>query len=278
MHNRLRLQAVIPMAFAAPFVVVVVAFLVLPLAWLVIVGARGNDGWRVYVDILTNRDYALSLLNSIVLSALVTLVTLIVSAATALFLQRTEFVGKSLLTTLITLPLAFPGVVVGFMIIMLGGRVGIAAIALGWLTGHRMVFAYTLVGLFVGYLYFSIPRTLLTIMAAIEKLDAHVDEAARSLGATPFRVLIDVTLPALQPALVSGGALCFATSMGALGTVLSLGTRISVLPLTIYSEFILYSNVAIAAALSVVLAVITVAMLAIARAVSGASHVAAAGG
>jgi putative spermidine/putrescine transport system permease protein len=162
------------------------------------------------------------------------------------------------------------------MIIMIGGRQGLVALGFESLIGQRVVFAYTLVGLFLGYLYFSIPRTLLTIMAAVEKLDVHLDEAARSLGAAPLRVLIDVTLPALKPALVTGAALCFATSMGAIGTVLSLGTRISVLPLTIYSEFILLSNIAVAAALSFVLAAITFVVLAVSRAAAG-STVAAAG-
>ena len=74
-----------------------------------------------------------------------------------------------------------------------------------------------------------------------------------------------MTLPALTPALVSTGAICFATSMGAFGTAFTLATDINVLPITIYTEFTLSANIAAASMLSVVLGAITWVMLLIAR-------------
>ena len=74
-----------------------------------------------------------------------------------------------------------------------------------------------------------------------------------------------MTLPALTPALISTGALCFATSMGAFGTAFTLATDINVLPITIYTEFTLSANIASAAMLSVVLGIITWVMLLAAR-------------
>jgi len=73
------------------------------------------------------------------------------------------------------------------------------------------VFAYSLSGLFLGYLYFSIPRVIVTVMAAATKLDASLEEAARSLGASPWRIFIDVVMPALMPALIAGrcSVLCY---------------------------------------------------------------------
>ena len=89
----------------------------------------------------------------------------------------------------------------------------------------RLVFAYSMAGLFVGYLYFSIPRVILTVMAAVGKLDPALEEAARSLGATPWQVMRDVVIPGLRPALIASGAICFATSMGAFGTAFTLATQ-----------------------------------------------------
>ena len=142
--------------------------------------------------------------------------------------------------------------------------------------GGRPVFAYSLVGLFLGYLYFSIPRVILTIMAAAEKLDLRLQEAARSLGAGPWAVHRDVILPALVPAFVASGAIAFATAMGAFGTAFTLATNVDVLPMLIYTEFTLAANLAMAAALSVGLGLVAWAILALARTFAGAT-VAAAG-
>jgi putative spermidine/putrescine transport system permease protein len=170
---------------------------------------------------------------------------------------------------MLTFPLAFPGVVVGFMVILLAGRQGLLGDLTHKLTGEKWVFAYSIGGLFLGYLYFSIPRVVLTVMAAAEKLDRSLEEAARSLGASSWQVTRDVLVPGLAPALIASGAICFATSMGAFGTAFTLATDIDVLPMTIYTEFTLNAGIAMAAALSVVLGVVTWLVLAIARTASG---------
>ena len=177
---------------------------------------------------------------------------------------------------MLTFPLAFPGVVVGFMIILLAGRQGLIGDLTLPVFGEKLVFAYTIQGLFLGYLYFSIPRVILTIMAAVEKLDPSLEEAARALGAGPWAVHRDVILPALGPAFVASGAIAFATAMGAFGTAFTLATNIDVLPMLIYTEFTLSANIAIAAALSVGLGLVAWAVLALARSFGGNS-VAAAG-
>jgi putative spermidine/putrescine transport system permease protein len=166
--------------------------------------------------------------------------------------------------------------VVGFMIILLAGRQGLIGEVTNALLGDKLVFAYSIVGLFLGYLYFSIPRVILTVMAAVEKLDPRLEEAARSLGAGAWAVHRDVILPALTPAFVASGAICFATAMGAFGTAFTLATNIDVLPMLIYTEFTLAANLGIAAALSVSLGVIAWVVLFAARSAAGTT-VAAAG-
>ena len=263
-------------ALMLPAAMVFAAFFLLPLARLVVMGGSGPLGWAAYADIFTGTHYLKSFAQTIALSAAVTVFTLVVSGLAGVFLERNRFTGHALLTAMLTLPLAFPGVVIGFMVIMLAGRQGLVADISDALVGERLVFAYSMAGLFMGYVYFAIPRTILTVMAAAEKLDPRLEEAARSLGAGPLRVVRDVVLPALKPALVAAGAICFATSMGAFGTAFTLATRINVVPMVIYTEFTLQANVAMAAALSFVLGAITWAALAFARTLTGSS-VAAAG-
>ena len=132
-------------------------------------------------------------------------------------------------------------------------------------------------GLFLGYLYFSIPRVILTIMAAVEKLDPRAGGSrARARRRTLAQSMRDVMLPALAPAIIASGAIAFATAMGAFGTAFTLATNIDVLPMLIYTEFTLSANIAMAAALSVGLGLVAWAILALARSFGG-DTVAAAG-
>ncbi len=263
-------------ALAAPAAAVFGAFFLLPMVRLTAVGAGGPGGLAAYAAVVTEPRYFRSLVATVALSVAVTVTTLAVSAVAGVFLQRNRFPGRDLLVAMLTFPLAFPGVVVGFMVIMLAGRQGLLGDLAALLAGRRVVFAYSMAGLFTGYLYFSIPRVILTVMAAAEKLDRRLEEAARSLGARPWQVVRDVLLPGLRPAFLAAGAICFATSMGAFGTAFTLATEIEVLPMTIYTEFTLRANIATAAALSLVLGALTWLVLAAARAAAGSSVAAAA--
>jgi putative spermidine/putrescine transport system permease protein len=182
-------------ALLLPALAVFLAFWLLPMAALVQVSGDGH-AFETYRAILTNARYLDSLWQTVVLSALVTLATLALSLVAGLFLTRHNFAGKSILVSMLTLPLAFPGVVVGFMVIMLAGRQGLIGDLTSKLVGHKLVFAYSLAGLF-------------------------------------------------------------------------LATDIDVLPMTIYTEFTLNANVATAAALSVILGIVTWAVLMLARNFAG---------
>lgn len=260
----------------APAMAVFAAFWLLPIGRLMLLGASGEHGLATYLEVLVTPRYLSTLFLTAALAAGVTAVTLVICVISGVFLARAQFTGRSLLVAILTLPLAFPGVVIGFMVIMLAGRQGVIGSLSNWLTGNRLVFAYTFAGLFVGYVYFSIPRVILTVMASAEKLDLQIEEAAKSLGASEWRVFWDVIIPGLMPALMSSGAICFATAMGAFGTAFTLNVGIPVLPMLIYTEFTLNANIAVAAALSVILGLITWLVLAAARSFAGNTVAAAA--
>src|SRR6185437_7461550 len=150
-----------------PLAVVTAAFFLLPMARLVVVGAGGPQGLAGYLAILTEPRYRSTLINTVVLSAATTMVTLVVATIAGMFLQRHRFPGRTVLIAMLTFPLAFPGVVVGFLIILLAGRQGLIGDISSHMFGEKIVFAYSIYGLFLGYLYFSIPRVILTIMAAV---------------------------------------------------------------------------------------------------------------
>lgn len=251
----------------APAAVVFAAFWLLPmaeLAWL-----PSTKGAATYFAVLTEPRYLKSLVQTTVLSVAVTLVSLVVAAAVGLYLGRREFAGRRLLLSVLTLPLSFPGVIVGFFVILVGGRQGPFADLTDALAGQRITFAYGLTGLFLAYVYFSLPRAIASFTAVVERMDRELEEAARSLAAPRWALVRDVWWPALQPTALAVGAILFATAMGAFGTAFTLASRYEVLPITIYNEFTNYANFALAASLSIALGVMTWAVLFVARRFGG---------
>lgn len=255
------------LACAAPAVVFFIAFWLFPAVQLIML--PGAKGWDTYLAVLTSSRYFSILLNTLVLSLGVTVVTLVLGCAVGIYLARRDFTGKHMLLSLLTLPLSFPGVIVGFFLILLGGRQGPIAELSSSLGFGRITFAYGLLGLFLAYLYFSLPRAIATYTAAAEAMDYALEEAARSLGASRFRVAWDVWVPELATTTLACGAILFATSMGAFGTAFTLASKYEVLPITIYNEFTNYANFALAASLSIALGIITWLFLFTARRFSG---------
>src|ERR1700724_342719 len=133
-----------------PLAVVTVAFFLLPMARLVVTGADGPLGIAGYLAILAEPRYRASLINTVLLATATTVVTLVVATIAGMFLQRHRFPGRSVLVAMLTFPLAFPGVVVGFMIILLAGRQGLIGELSNRIFGEKIVFAYSIWGLFLG--------------------------------------------------------------------------------------------------------------------------------
>jgi len=251
------------LACAAPALAFFAAFWLLPVLQLVALPA--HKGWATYFAVLTEARYLKSLLQTLGLSLVVTAATLVLGAGVGVTLARQRFAGRGLLLSLLTLPLSFPGVIIGFFMILLGGRQGLVADLTEALGAGRVTLAYGLGGLFLAYLYFSLPRAIGSYTAAASAMDPALEEAARSLGAGPWRVVCDVWWPELAPTTVACGAMVFATAMGAFGTAFTLASQYEVLPITIYNEFTNYANFALAASLSLSLGAMTWGVLWLAR-------------
>ena len=254
-------------ACAVPAVAFFAAFWLLPVARLLALPAE--QGWQTYFAVLTEPRYLRSLLQTAGLSVAVTLATLLLGAAVGLHLGRSRMAASQLLLGVLTLPLSFPGVIIGFFFILLAGRQGLIPNLAEAAGLERWPFAYGLLGLFLAYLYFSLPRAIGAYAAAARAIDPALEEAARSLGASRWRIARDVWMPQLAPTTLACAAIVFATCMGAFGTAFTLASKWEVLPITIYNEFTNYANFALAASLSITLGVTTWAALAAARRFGG---------
>jgi len=227
-----------------------------PLAHLLSTVVTG-PGQAALHAVLSAGRYRTALLNSLALSAAAAAVAVVLALPPAWVLARHRFRGRALLRAAISLPLTFSGVLVGFLMIAMLGRAGAVPRLAGLLAGRELLAgaAYTSAGLFLAYLYFEVPRAVTTLEAALRRLPAELDAAARTLGAGRLDRLLRVWLPLAAPALRATLAITF--SMGSFGVALVLARRFTVAPLEVYTELVSFLDDAVAGALCLVLASLT---------------------
>ncbi|HEX9944334.1 MAG TPA: ABC transporter permease subunit [Thermoanaerobaculia bacterium] len=218
----------------------------------------GGDALR---QVVAAGRYRTALVNSLALSAAAAAASVLLALGPAWVLARERFRGRDLLRTAISLPLTFSGVLVGFLMVVLLGRIGAIPKVIGALTGREMFSgaAYTFAGLFLAYLYFEVPRAVMTLEAAFRRFPRELDAAARTLGAGALERLLKVGLPIAAPALRSTLAVTFSASMGSFGVALILSRRFTVAPVEIYTEMTGFLNDDVAGALCLALALATLA-------------------
>jgi sulfate transport system permease protein len=198
------------------------AVLVLPVLAL---GAQlAKLGFGSVVESLT-RPAALSALRmTLVLTALATVINAVVGVMGAIAITRHRFLGRSLINALADLPLAISPVMIGLGFILLFGRNGWLAAPLDAL-GIKMLFAFP--GLLVATLFVTLPFTLREVAYVLEEIGTSEEEAAVTLGASPWQTFWRVTLPNIRLGLGYGLLMTLARSLGEFGAVLVLGGSIS---------------------------------------------------
>jgi len=214
-----------------------------------------------YIRIVADPLYREALLHSLGLSFIVACSSIFLCLAPAWLFVRKEFPGKRLVRALFALPMSFSGVIVGFLVIIMLGRIGFVPKFFEGVIGTPLFSgaAYQFIGLYIAYVYFEIPRATLTLESSLRKFDFQLEAAARSLGAGRWQRLFFVMLPLMWPALISTFAVTFCVSLGSFGVALIISRRFSLLPLEIYQEFTGFLNNELAAAMSITL--VTIAFL-----------------
>ncbi|HJO86787.1 MAG TPA: molybdate ABC transporter permease subunit [Rhodospirillales bacterium] len=165
------------------------------------------------------------------------LITLPLGLLFAWILARKDFYGHALLNGIIHLPLVLPPVVVGFFLLSLLGRQGPVGAFLHDAFG--LTVAFTWQGAAIASSIMSFPLMVRAIRLSIENVDSGLEAAARTLGASPFRVFYSITLPLISPGILAGIILAFARSLGEFGATITFVSNIPgetrTLPLAIFS-------------------------------------------
>lgn len=241
---RLRLA---PYLLCLPLIILLLALLLWPLAHLLKQSLLLTDAPAAgitlgnFLEIVQVPRYRHALLWSLELSLAVAAGSTLICLAPAWLFSRHSFPGKRLMRCILTLPMTFAGMIVGFLMVILLGRTGIIPQAMERLTGQPFLsgIGYQFPGLVLAYLYFEIPRATLTLESALRKFDKGLEQAARSLGASRWQLFSLVVLPVIRPALISTFAVTFSVSLGSFGVLLVLSIRrFTLLPLEIFTQYI----------------------------------------
>jgi molybdate transport system permease protein len=152
-----------------------------------------------------------------------TLFALPFGLAIAWLLARKEFWGKALLDGIVHLPLVLPPVVTGYLLLITFGRRGLVG---GFLADIGIVFSFRWTGAALACGVMGFPLLVRAIRLSIEAVDVRLEEASRTLGASPFRVFLTVTLPLALPGIIAGMVLCFAKALGEFGATITFVSNI----------------------------------------------------
>ena len=142
----------------------------------------------------------------------------------AWILARCRFPGKTLLDSLIHLPLVLPPVVVGYLLLIALGRRGFIG---SWLYDwFGFTFAFSWRGAVLASAVMAFPLMVRAIRLALEAVDTKLEQAARTLGAGRWRVFFTITLPLTLPGIIVGTVLAFARSLGEFGATITFVSNI----------------------------------------------------
>jgi putative spermidine/putrescine transport system permease protein len=264
----MRRRSAIILLLILPVTAFMAVVFVAPLGWLVRLSLdRAADGGVLipdvtadnYVAFFQDPFYLAILWRSLWLSVVVTVLTLLCSYPIALFLFRTQSRWRNVLVLLTLSPLLVSGVVRTFGWMAILGDHGIvngALISLG-IIATPLPLMNNMLGVIIGLTEIEMPTMTLALMAGFSRLDTTLEEAARTLGASPWRTLLRITLPLSAPGIVIGCLITLVLVMSSFITPSLLGGgRVYVMATTIYQEALETLNWPLAATVSIILIVL----------------------
>ncbi|BDT94979.1 sulfate ABC transporter permease subunit CysT [Nocardia sputorum] len=186
----------------------------LPLAALTVTSFE--EGWSGFWDAVTAPAALDSLRITVLVSVVVAVINVVMGTLIAWVLVRDRFPGKGVVNALIDLPFALPTIVASIVLLSLYGPQSPVDIHLN----------ATQPGLVVALAFVTLPFVVRSVQPVLIEADREVEQAALSLGANNWTTFRRIVLPALTPAIISGGGLAFARAIGEYGSVVLIGGAI----------------------------------------------------
>ena len=220
-----------------------------------------------YARVLGQPFFQTALVNSLVVGVGGMLGAMLLGLPLAALTTRYVIAGRNFLATLAVLALVSPPFIGAYAWIMMLGRNGFVRVPLEEL-GIELPSIYGFLGIILVFSLKFYPFVFLLASSSLATLNPSVEEAAEGLGAGPWRRFFDVTLPLVFPAVSAGALLTFVLSLADFGTPAIVGGKVRVLATTAYNLFTseMGGNPGLASATSIVLIVLSMAVVALQRA------------
>jgi molybdate transport system permease protein len=235
-----------------PWLLVVPAALGSVLLILPMVALLQRAPWTRLPELLSTDAVLQALWLSLRCAAAATLLSVVLGVPLAWLLARTSMPGRRLLRALVVVPLVLPPVVGGVALLLAFGRHGLLG---PLLVEAGAVPAFTTWGVVLAEAFVAMPFMVLIVEGALAGLPRSPEEVATTLGASPGRVFLQVTLPSIAPSVAAGAVLSAARALGEFGATItfagSLPDRTQTVPLAVYA--LLQDDPAAAYALSALL-------------------------
>jgi sulfate transport system permease protein len=219
-------------------------------------------GWDVYLESIKDPDAVSAIKLTLIAAGISVPLNLVFGVAAAWAIAKFEFRGKSILLTLIDLPFSVSPVIAGLIYVLLFGAQGWFG---DWLAEHDIKILFAVPGIVLATVFVTFPFVARELIPLMQDQGTTDEEAALTLGASPWRVFLTVTLPNIKWALLYGVLLCNARAMGEFGAVSVVSGRIrgltNTMPLHVeilYNEYNYVAAFGIASLLAL-LALVTLA-------------------
>jgi iron(III) transport system permease protein len=185
----------------------------------------GSFTLQNYGDLLTDTAWWAAVRNTVIFAALTTTASIVIGTTMAVLLNRVALPGGRLLRTLIVAPVVLPGLPLMLGWIAMYSKAGYVT---SWIDTHTPfpVFwdLYSIPGMALVAVGALMPLVYMVVTTSMNTIDATLEHAARSHGASPLRAIVSVTVPLLRPGVLNAGVIAFALSLEVVGIPLLLGT------------------------------------------------------
>ena len=196
--------------------------------------ARKTAGLGAYAFVFADGDFWKALLNSVLIASGMTLIAVPLGSLLAFVMERTDLPAKRWFEPLILVPSFVSPMVLSFGFVVAAGPVGFYTVWAQDLFGVAPWGIYSLTAMTIIAGLTHVPNVYVYASAALKSLGSDVEEAARSAGASPFRVAISVSLPLIMPSMLFAAVLVFFLGFELFGLPLVLGDPEGILVLSTY--------------------------------------------